>query len=1093
MVHPFRPFAAILPFTFLLLPSCTGPGQSPDIAGDRSGPEDTAPPQALLTSLPSVETGVVFTNTVVENQSQNYYMYEYMYNGGGVAVGDIDNDGLPDLYFTGNLVPDRLYLNKGGMRFEDISDQAITSGSDGWHTGVAMADVNGDGLLDIYVCRAGWYDDPTRRTNLLYINNGDRTFREEGARWGVADTTRSTHAAFFDMDKDGDLDLYVINTPIQESQRLTNKDVERLIALRRSPSDRLFRNDGDRFTDVTAHDYIERDFMYLNNRDGTFREENLLRTRHISNFGMGCDVADYNNDALPDILVVDMVSPDHVRSKKNMSGMSSEKFWGVVQAGYHYQYMFNTLQLNNGNGTFSDVGQLAGVSKTDWSWAPLLADLDNDGWKDLVVTNGYKRDMRDNDFVRAARELKESGQPTTFEQVISLVPTNRVRNYLFRNRGDMRFEDRSEDWGFRNSINSNGAAYGDLDGDGDLDLVINNIDVPAEIYANQAVEQGLGRSVRVVLDGHTGALAYGSKVELRTPDGSVQFQELMPSRGYQSSVEPVLHFGIGDHASADLRVTWPDGRVSRLTSVTPGTVNVPHGSARNMPHAPAPEPLFTEAAEGLGLAHRHRENPYDDFEHEVLLPHKQSEHGPLLGTGDANGDGLTDLFVGGARDQRGTLYLQQGNGTFRPAPSQPWEMHKGREDLGSLFFDADGDGDQDLLVASGSNEVDLYYDQYGSRLYLNDGRGGFTFSETALPELQTSAMRAAAGDVDGDGDLDLFIGGRVTPGQYPRTPRSYLLLNDGAGHFADATSELAPGLEYPGLVTDCAFLDHDGDGDQDLVIVGEWMPLTFYTNEGGRLVNTTDRTGLSDTEGWWFSLAHADLDGDGDEDLFCGNIGWNSKFHGTPDHPIHLYWNDFDGNGRGDIVLAKDHKGDLVPVRGRECSSQQCPMILDRFSSYDAFANADLGEIYGSEKLGEALHLQARHMTSCVLWNEGDGRFRLQDLPMEAQRAPVMGTAIADWDRDGHLDLVIAGNMWGAEVETVRYDGGVGLLLRGDGSGSFEPVPLTRSGIFAWENAKDVALLPLGRSGAPAVVVGNNNAGLQVFRPTGATPMLSQR
>ena len=1119
MVPTLRPVMVAPSFTLLLLQACSGAGQEPDVAANRSAPDD---PEPLFVSLDPASSGITFKNAINENQQQNYYVYEYMYNGGGVAVGDINGDGLPDIYFTGNLVPDRLYLNKGDMQFEDITETAIPGGQDGWHSGVTMADVNNDGLLDIYVCRAGWYDEPEQRTNLLYLNNGDLTFKEVAQAWGVADTTRSTQAAFFDMDKDGDLDLFVINTPLQKKRQYSNIEIQQMVEKRVSPSDRLYRNDGDRFTDITAeagiwnmgyglgvaisdldgngwpdiyvsNDYIERDFMYLNQGDGTFRDEILERTRHISNFGMGCDVADYNNDALPDIVVVDMVSEDHVRSKKNMSGMSTDRFWKVVQAGYHLQYMFNTLQLNNGNGTFSDVGQLAGMSKTDWSWSPLLADLDNDGWKDLLVTNGYKRDMRDNDFMRATKELAQDPTNMTFERVFSLVPANRVRNYLYRNKGDLRFENVSVDWGFKNSVNSNGAAYGDLDGDGDLDLVINNMDVTAEVYENQASDRGLGRSIRVLLEGREGALAYGARVHLTTPDGNTQYQELMPTRGYQSSVEPVLHFGVGEQAGADLRVEWPDGMVSELSGVSSGTVQVDRSTARRPGPTPKAPELFASVADQVGLGHRHVENTYNDFAHEVLLPHKQSENGPLMATADMNGDGLADLFVGGARGQSGTLFTQLPNGTFRKASSQPWSSHADREDLGALFFDADGDGDPDLFVASGSNEVDLTPDQYKSRLYMNQGGGRYRHSDEALPMLQTSAMRAAAADVDGDGDLDLFVGGRVVPGQYPRAPRSYLLLNDGSGRFADATDELAPDLASPGMVTDLAFLDHDSDGDPDLFLVGEWMPLTCFVNEGGRFTNGTGTMGLSDTEGWWFSLEPADLDSDGDLDLVCGNIGWNSKFHGTPDHPVHLFWNDFDGNGRGDIVLAKDHKGELVPVRGRECSSQQCPMILDRFATYDAFANADLGSIYGQEKLGEALHLQARHMTSCVLINEGNGRWRARELPMEAQRSPIMGTAVADWNGDGHPDLVIAGNHWGAEVETIRYDGGVGMLLLGDGQGGFKPVATRNSGIFAWNNAKDVLLLPLGTAGTPAVVVANNNAPLQVFRPEEVRSLLSAR
>lgn len=1103
----------------LYLVSC-GTNDGTDSGAPQGANADQAEARPLFLSVPADSSGVLFTNTIVENQQQNYYTYEYMYNGGGVAVGDINNDGLPDLYFTGNLMPDKLYLNKGGMRFEDITATAIgEAGQQGWHTGVTMADVNNDGHLDIYVCRAGWYKEPEKRANLLYINNGDLTFTESASSLGVADTTRSTQGAFFDMDKDGDLDLFVINTPLQ-GPKLSNLDVERMIKERRSPTDRLYRNDNGRFTDITAeagvwnmgyglgvaisdydgngypdiyvaNDYIEHDFLYMNQGNGRFKEEIKQRTRHISNFGMGCDASDYDNDGLTDIIVLDMVSEDHVRSKKNMGAMSTDKFWQTVNAGYHYQFMSNTLQRNNGNGTFSEVGQLAGVSKTDWSWAALLADLDNDGWKDLLVTNGYKRDMRDNDYMRASEELK-SQKGLRVEQLFDLVPSQKIRNYLFKNKGDLTFTNVSESWGFRNAVNSNGATYADLDGDGDLDLVINNMDERAEIYANQSVEQGKDKHIKVDLEARNTAQAIGARVVVRTASGE-QTQEVMPTRGFQSCTETILLFGLGDATVADVTVHWPNGGVSRFEGVASGTrLAVPRSSAKPFTPEPASKPVFADHAVRMGLDHKDVENVHNDFDEQVLLPHKGSEYGPLMSTGDANGDGLVDLYIGGSRDEAGVLFLQNASGTFRKAPSQPWAAHKDREDMGSLFFDADGDGDQDLLVASGSNETDLYYDLYGNRLYRNDGKGNFTYDPGALPMLQTSTMRVAASDIDGDGDLDLFVGGRAIPGQYPQPPRSYLLLNDGAGRFADATQELAPDLMQPGMVTDAGFMDHDGDGDEDLVLVGEWMPISFYENNGGHFTNVTDRTGLKETEGWWFSMEFADLDGDGDKDILCGNLGWNSKFHGTPDHPVHLYWSDFDGNGKGDIVLAKESKGHLLPVRGRECSSQQCPMITDKFSTYDAFANADLGQIYGQEKLGNALHLQVRHMLSCVLINEGKGRYTLKDLPMAAQVAPVNGFAVTDWNGDGKVDIVLAGNMWGAEVETTRYDAGTGLLLLGQGDGTFEPVSITKSGIFAWNNVKDVALLPLA-DGSKAVAISNNSASLEVFRPSSGKVLLSAR
>ena len=649
-------------------------------------------------------------------------------------------------------------------------------------------------------------------------------------------------------------------------------------------------------------------------------------------------------------------------------------------------------------------------------------------------------------------------------------------------------------------MNSNGAAYGDLDNDGDLDLLINNIDAVAEVYENQAVQQGKGHWLRVQVEGD-GGKAYGTKVTLSTipqpprkdrdatpskGDEMVQFQELMPTRGFQGGVDRILHFGLGSATSAsELVVRWPDGMESRFTDVKADQVLKVQ---RNTAAAPLPKTAVPKLlAESLpaGLAFKHAENTYDDFSRELLLPHKQSELGPLMSVGDANGDGLDDLFVGGARDQSSALFVQNANGTFAKGPSQPWTDHAVCEDLGSLFFDAEGDGDQDLYVVSGSNEVDQDPRNYLNRLYRNNGTGNFKYDPTALPELQTSAMRVCAADVDGDKDMDLFVGGRVIPGQYPNTPRSYLLLNDGGGTFSDATETLAPDLLRIGLVSDADFNDYDGDGDADLIAVGEWMPISFFENTGGKFVQATNKSGLKDTEGWWSSLTLADLDGDGDKDLVCGNIGWNSKFHPKPDHPLDIYWNDFDGNGHNDIVLAKDYKGKAVPVRGRQCSSEQCPMIANKFETFDAFANASLGQIYGEENLAKALHLQAKHMHSCIVLNQGGGKWELRDLPGMAQSAPINGSVVLDVNADGHMDIVAMGNNWGAEVETIRYDGGTGCVLLGDGKGHYTPVPTHKSGLFAWENAKDLALVGLGKGRAPLLVVANNNGPLQGWRLVG--------
>ncbi len=1109
-------------FAALILAGCGDP------AADPGGPARTT---HLFREVSADGSGIHFANVLTESPEVNYFTYVYAYNGGGVAAGDLNNDGLTDLYFTGNQVSDRLYLNRGALRFEDVTTRALgDAAGGGWRNGVALADVNADGWLDIYVCRGGPTSDSAMTRNLLHLSQGAGadgvpTYVERAVACGIADTTHSTQAAFLDHDKDGDLDLFVMNTPADRIRDLTNISALKRVMEHKAPTSRLYRNDGPhagpggtmlpRFTDVTyeadvqsftyglglsvadidgngwpdvytACDFDSPDLMYMNTGNGRFAEQLQGRTRHISNFGMGSDIADINNDALPDIVVLDMTAPDHLRNKTNMGSMSPERFWGNVRGGYFFQYMVNTLQLNNGNGSFSEIGQLAGIARTDWSWAPLLADLDNDGWKDLLVTNGYKHDVRNNDYARTVFDSLRSG--TDFYNTLDLIPSTRLHNYLFRNNGDLTFSDSTAAWGFTKAVNSNGAAYADLDNDGDLDLVINHIDDVASLYENTSNERAdAGHWLQLDLRAGT-VHALGAKAIVRVR-GSVQYQELYPVRGYQSSVDPVLHFGLGTAEVVDtLEIHWPDGSYTLMEQVKADrrlALQQEDASAVR-PMAATEQPLFDEVTLQRGLEWRHMENPYDDFKREVLLPHKQSEFGPLLGVGDANGDGRDDLFAGGAHGQASILFLQQPGGSFAPSRSQPWKEHAAQEQLGSLFFDADGDGDQDLLVLAGSNEHDVRDAIFQQRLYINNGQGDFSAAQHALPPMSTSAMRAATADVDADGDADLFIGGRTSPGYYPFPPRSYLLLNDGHGTFSDATEAIAPDAMGPGMITACAFTDLDHDRDPDLVLAGEWMPITVLRNTGGRFRNATAEFGLEGTSGWWYSLAVADVNGDGHQDLIGGNLGWNSKFQGTPEHPVHVYWADFDDNGRSDIVLAKEKGGVQLPVRGRECSSQQCPVILDRFPTYEQFAMADLQRIYTPEKLEKALHLQAGFMRSAVFLADGSGHFTPKVLPNLAQVAPINAIVPLDVNGDGILDLIAAGNNWGAEVETVRYDAGTGLILLGDNTGSFRPMPVARGGFLAGANVKDLALLRTGTDGRPLIVVANNNDVLQAFAPVGA-------
>ncbi|MDX1477573.1 MAG: VCBS repeat-containing protein, partial [Saprospiraceae bacterium] len=1033
----------------------------------------------LFTLMPSRTTGIDFRNDLMEDiyTVNNVLSFEYYYNGGGVAIGDINNDGLQDVFLTGNTADNQLYLNKGKMRFENITESSgILVPKAAFSTGVTMADVNGDGWLDIYVCQGGPDPDPAGRQNLLFINNQDNTFREAGAEYGLNDTNRSTQAAFFDADKDGDLDCFVMNYSkyFRVDLGLVFKDLENKQKLIEASS-RYFRNDNGRYVDVTesagmlkygyglglvisdinddgwldiyqANDYSVPDFMYINQRDGTFRDEQNTRTKQISWFAMGADIADINNDGLKDIAVVDMAADDHVRGKTLMASMDPRLFWYAVKdLGYQYQYMFNSMLLNTGNG-FSNVANLTGLAKTDWSWAALFADFDTDGYKDYFVSNGYRRYARDNDFriaLRKAREENGGNVPHALRQkYYEMMPQVPLANVIFRNTGDLHFDEVTEEWGMNQPTYSNGAAYADLDNDGDLDMVVNNIDDEAFVYRNNREAMPGHHYLRVALKSDRDVT--GTTVEIWAGD-SYQILEHSVARGFQAAVDPVLLFGLGEHTEVDrLFVRWPNGRGQELTGIPANqtiTLDIAEGTGARQPKPPV-DHLFTElSAEDAG-GFLHVENDYDDFVDEILLPYQQSTLGPHLGRADVNGDGREDYFIGGASGQSGALMLQAADGTFRPAPSQPWSAHAAQEDLGSHFFDADGDGDLDLYIVSGGNEFITGHANLQDRLYFNDGRGQFAYRAAALPEMTTSGLRVASCDYDGDGDLDLFVGGRHKPQHYPDHHPSYLLQNNG-GTFADVTDTEAPVLRNAGLVNDILWTDFDGDGREDLILAREWNSIGFYRNTASGFVDATDDSAMADYRGWWFRLAAVDVDNDGDQDLIAGNLGHNSKFHAELDHPFHIFASDFDQNGTWDLVLSKEYKGELVPVRGRECSSQQMPFILDKFPTYKDFATASLPDIYGSEELERSVHMDVTEFSSMVLINDGQGVYTPRPLPTVVQMAPIYGIGCEDLNGDGNVDLIVAGNLYTTEVETPRLDAGNGFVLKGDGTGGFTPVDNT--------------------------------------------------
>jgi hypothetical protein len=1079
----------------------------------------------LFESLDAGRTNIDFENTLNYTNDFNIYKYRNYYNGGGVGLGDVNNDGLLDVYFTGNLVSNRLYLNKGNFKFEDITEKAKVGGSKAWSTGVSMVDINADGWLDIYVCNSGDVAGDNKQ-NEFFINNQDGSFSERAEEMGLADKGYSTQATFFDYDKDGDLDIYLLNNSYRSIGSFNLQENARHIR-DVFGGDKLFRNTDGVFEDVSeeagiygsvigfglgvsvsdldkdgwpdiyvSNDFFERDYIYMNNGDGTFSEELENQMRSISAASMGSDIADITGDGYPEIFVTEMLPEGEERFKTTMTFEDWNKYKQSLKNGYYHQFTRNMLHRHNGvdsvhGVTFSEIGRLIGVEATDWSWSALITDLDNDGFKDIYIANGLAQDILNQDYIKyvaneevARMIIKEDG--VDYGQLIAMIPINRISNYAYSGENELGFKNKTEEWGLAEPSHSNGAAYGDLDNDGDLDLVVNNASMPPFIYRNRSEEVYLNNHyLKIDLQGDgMNKHGVGTKVTIRN-DGRTYYLEQFPNRGFQSSVDSRLNFGLGDKKVVDtLLVEWPYGKKTLLTKVnTDQTLVLKETDAIGIHEdltriKNTKNIIFKDLSGEVPINFIHKENRYSDFDHDRLLYHMRSSQGPKIDVADVDGNGTDDFYIGGAKDTPGKLFIQTLEGKYEESNMALLEKDAISEDTDCLFLDVDGDGDQDLYVTSGGSEFSASSLALLDRLYLNDGKGVFHKSNqifpTGKPE-NTSVVTAS--DYDSDGDQDLFVGVRLKSGLYGVPQNGYILRNDGQGNFTNVTEEISPALIGIGLISDAIWSDYDQDGDSDLIVVGEWMSIKLFNNECGKFTEVSEASGLGQTSGWWNVIRAADLDGDGDIDFVAGNHGLNSRFKASPQEPITCYVNDFDKNGSVEQIICSYNGGVSYPMALLHDLAMQLPHLKKKYLKYEDYKGQTINEIFTDEELkGSILH-KAVMLESVILWNNGNDGFKLETLPLDAQLSPIYAILIKDMNNDGQEDIVLGGNLHNVKPEVGRYDASYGLFLSGMGQGKFKVIPYQESGLFLEGEIRDFNLLKI--KGQYFLTVARNNNSIQ--------------